>query len=145
MPTFARVAVDLALNREYDYLLPEALAAEVHVGSRVRVPFGRRQITGTVIHLSPTSDYPKCKEIVEVVGKGKRPPIDPPLIELAKWMSQYYCCAYETALQAILPDVVRQAKVDWKERLQARLVDADKARAVLPHLQKRAKTQARVL
>lgn len=145
MPTYARVAVDLALNREYDYLLPEALATEVHVGSRVRVPFGRRQISGTVIHLSPSSEYPKCKEIVEVIGKGKRPPIDPPLIELAKWMSQYYCCAYETALQAILPDVVRQAKVDWKERLQARLVDADKARAVLAHLHKRAKSQARVL
>jgi len=37
----ARVVVDLSLDREFDYLIPEQWHGRVEVGSRVRVPFGR--------------------------------------------------------------------------------------------------------
>jgi primosomal protein N' (replication factor Y) len=145
MPTYARVAVDIALDKEFDYLVPDALAANVQVGSRVRVPFARRHLTGTVVALSPTSDYPKCKEVAEVVGKGKQPAMDRPLIELAQWMAGYYCCPRELAFKAVLPDVVRKGDMSWKEKLQVRLTDPPKAKQELPQLQKRAKAQARVV
>ena len=145
MPTFAKVAVDIALDREFDYLVPEELAPSVQVGSRVRVPFGRRHLTGTVLGLSPTASYANCKPIADVVGKGKTPAIDVPLIELAKWMGRYYCCPNEVALKAILPDVVRKAEMSWKEKLHVQLADATKAKQALPLLQHRARSQAKVI
>jgi primosomal protein N' (replication factor Y) len=44
-----RVVVDVALDREFDYLVPESLQADITVGRRVVVPFGRRVIEGYVV------------------------------------------------------------------------------------------------
>jgi len=145
MPTYARVAVDIALDKEFDYLVPDSLATDVKIGSRVRVPFGRRHLTATVLGLSPTSAHGKCKEIADVMGKGKPPEMDPPLIELAQWIARYYVCPRELAFKAVLPDVVRKGAVKWKEKLQARLVDPIRSKQELPLLQKRAKAQAKVV
>jgi primosomal protein N' (replication factor Y) len=145
MPTYARVAVDIALDREFDYLVPEALAGDVQIGSRVRVPFGKRHLSGTVIALNPTSSYPRCKEIESVAGKGKPPEMDRPLIELAQWLARYYCCRRELAFKAVLPDVVRKGDVKWKEKLHVRLVDPVRSKQDLPQWQKRAKAKARVI
>jgi primosomal protein N' (replication factor Y) len=48
----AKVVVDLALDREFDYRIPAALAGQVRVGSRVRVPLGRRLAQGYVVGLA---------------------------------------------------------------------------------------------
>ena len=39
----AAVALNLPLRRTFDYLIPPGLRGQVHVGARVRVPFGNRQ------------------------------------------------------------------------------------------------------
>jgi len=40
----ARVSLELALRKEFDYSIPPGLAGLVDVGSRVQVPFGARKI-----------------------------------------------------------------------------------------------------
>ena len=42
----ARVSLEIALRKEFDYLIPAGLAGQVDVGSRVQVPFGPRKILG---------------------------------------------------------------------------------------------------
>ena len=42
----ARVSLEIALRREFDYAIPPELAGKVDVGSRVQVPFGPRKILG---------------------------------------------------------------------------------------------------
>ena len=67
--SIAKVVVDLALNREFDYRIPPALAGLVHIGSRVAVPFGKRTAQGYVVNLTDSSPYPQLKDLGEVVGK----------------------------------------------------------------------------
>ena len=47
----ARVTLEIALRKEFDYVIPPELAGKIEVGSRVKVPFGPRQITGCVTAL----------------------------------------------------------------------------------------------
>ena len=47
----ARVTLEIALRREFDYLVPPDLAGRIEVGSRVKVPFGPRQVLGVVTSL----------------------------------------------------------------------------------------------
>src|ERR1041385_2434643 len=61
--SIAKVVVDLALDREFDYRIPAHLATLVHVGSRVVVPFGRRSARGYVVGLADSSTYDKLKDI----------------------------------------------------------------------------------
>ena len=46
-PMIARVTLEIALRKEFDYAIPEELAAQIEIGSRVKVPFGPRQVLGS--------------------------------------------------------------------------------------------------
>lgn len=139
----ARVVVDLALDREFDYRIPAALAGQVHIGSRVRVPFGRTMAQGYVVGLADASkfDPARLKEIGEVVGK--KPLLGDNILELTRWMGRYYCCPVELCVKCALPEVVRKGQISWKERQYAKPVKI--APADLAKMLKRAPKQARVL
>lgn len=115
MAQFAKVVLERNLGREFDYLIPDSLEGLVLVGSKVRVPFGRQILTGYVSSLLSHPDYPECKPITEVIGK--RPFLDHHLLNLARWMGEYYCCPYETALRSVMPEAVRKVDAAHKERL----------------------------
>ncbi len=139
----ARVVVDIALDREFDYRIPTALSGAVHVGARVSVPFGRRAVQGYVVGLADHSSQPpeKLKEIGEVVGK--KPLLSDKILELARWMARYYCCPVESAVRCALPVVVRKAKVSWKERQFVRLGQISPAEFAA--LLKKARKQAHII
>ena len=113
--SYVRVIIDRAIHRELDYLVPETLAPRVAVGSRVRVPFRDRSALATVLAVLPESDARGIRPVEAIVGDG--PILSGQLLELAKWMSAYYCCPVETVIRSLLPQVVRKAKVSWKKQL----------------------------
>ena len=53
----ARVSLEIALRKEFDYLIPAELAGQVDVGSRVQVPFGPRKILGVVTAVAEESGH----------------------------------------------------------------------------------------
>jgi primosomal protein N' (replication factor Y) len=116
----ARVTLEIALRKEFDYLIPPELAGRVEVGTRVKVPFGRRQVLGCVTALAGSSKHDALKPILKVIGAQSL--VTPRVLELARWMADYYCCAPETALKSVLPDAVRKEKEGWRERLVARVL-----------------------
>ncbi|MGA7883658.1 MAG: primosomal protein N' [Terrimicrobiaceae bacterium] len=109
MPRYARVVPDRAGDRALDYVIPETLASSLAPGSRVRVPLRARTVLATVIEVLDAPAVESPRAIHEVIG-GK-PLIRPRLLELARWISEYYCCPLETAMACVLPQVVRQAKI----------------------------------
>src|SRR5664280_1585908 len=137
----AKVVVDLALDREFDYRIPAHLTDAVQIGSRVAVPFGRTTAQGYVVGLADKSSYAKLKEIGEVVGK--KPLLGDKILELTRWMGKYYCCPVELAVKCALPEVVRKAKISWKERQYVK--PGKISPEDLAKLRKRAPKQARVL
>ncbi|MBU6398790.1 MAG: primosomal protein N' [Verrucomicrobia bacterium] len=116
----ARVRLDLALRKEFDYLVPAEFAGQVEVGSRVKVPFGPRQVMGCVTALVETSPQTQLRALVKVVGRQSL--VTPRVMELARWIAEYYCCPLEIALRSVLPDVVRKEQEGWRERLVARVL-----------------------
>src|SRR5256714_1489723 len=112
---YARVIIDRAIHRELDYAVPELLAEKIGIGSRVRVPFRERSALGTVVGLLAESDAQGIRAIEALVGDA--PILSEKLIELARWMSLYYCCPIETVMRSLLPQVIRRAEVGWKKQL----------------------------
>jgi primosomal protein N' (replication factor Y) len=114
----ARISLEIALRKEFDYLIPPELADQIEVGSRVQVPFGARKIFGTVTALAEESAHTKLKAVLKVIGAQSL--VTPKVLKLARWIGEYYCCAPETALKSVLPEAIRKEKEGWKKQLFVR-------------------------
>ena len=114
----ARVTLDVAVRREFDYLVPEELEPSVHEGTRVKVPFGPREVMGVVTAVLDESPHGNLREVIKTVGGQAL--VTPPILRLVRWIADYYCCAPEIAMKAVLPDAVRKEEEGWRERLCVR-------------------------
>lgn len=106
----AKVIVDVSaypVDRPFDYGVPAAFEALIEAGSRVKVPFGRRNVLGFVVGLSETTDVPagKLKNVAELLDIA--PVLTPELLEMAKWMTHKTLCYEIDALQVMLPNALR--------------------------------------
>ncbi len=110
---FAAVAVDRAIDQFPDgltYLIPETMA-DLAVGERVRVPLGggNRATDGYVISRQsdpPEIEVDRIKPILKRDDLATALPTS--LIDLARWISGYYCCPIGVTLASMLPAAVRK-------------------------------------
>ena len=114
----ARVSLEIALRKEFDYSIPPGLAGQIEVGTRVQVPFGARKIYGTVTALAEESAHAHLKPILKIIGAQTL--VTPKVMQLARWIADYYCCAPEIALKSVLPEAVRKKEEGWKRQLFVR-------------------------
>jgi primosomal protein N' (replication factor Y) len=132
----ARVSLEIALRKEFDYLIPPGLAGQIEVGSRVQVPFGPRKIYGCVTALAEESARANLKPILKVIGAQTM--VTPKVLQLARWIAEYYCCAPETALKSVLPEAIRKKKgteEGWKKQLFIRALPPSSEFPKLPKRQ----------
>jgi primosomal protein N' len=132
----ARVSLEIALRKEFDYLIPPGLAGQIEVGSRVQVPFGPRKIHGCVTALAEESARANLKPILKVIGAQTM--VTPKVLQLARWIAEYYCCAPETALKSVLPEAIRKKKgteEGWKKQLFVRALPPSSEFPKLPKRQ----------
>ena len=118
----ARVTLEIALRKEFDYLVPDEMASQIEVGTRVKVPFGPRQVMGCVTALPSESTHTNLRAILKVVGRQSL--VTAKVLQLARWIADYYCCPAEIALKSVLPEAVRKEKEGWRERLVVRALPA---------------------
>jgi primosomal protein N' (replication factor Y) (superfamily II helicase) len=128
-PTILNIAVDVPLNRTFDYLsgdIDARVCNRVQVGSRVIVPFAGRNLVGVVIAISDTSDYPveKLKAVSHVFDDVV---FDSDTFKLLKFCADYYHYPFGQALISALPLRLRQLKpaVSRKTFAYALLPNAD--------------------
>ena len=60
-PVFYRVAVPSPLRRAFDYLPPKVGALAAQPGTRIRIPFGARKVTGVILDIVTETDVPPAK------------------------------------------------------------------------------------
>lgn len=106
----AKVIVDVSaypVDRPFDYGVPENLQHLVEAGSRVKVPFGPRNVIGFIVGFSDTTDVPagKLKNIAELLDLA--PVLTAEMLEMAKWLTQKTLCYEIDALQVMLPNALR--------------------------------------
>ena len=129
---YADVVVDItakALDREFQYLIPDELESEVEEGVIVQAPFGNgnRTITGYVLSLSdqPKLDPEKIKPIQAVVTRlsdeEKR------LTALAVWIRNRYGSSLAAAMRTVLP--ARKKTPAKISRVVCLAVEKEEARA----------------
>src|SRR6266513_5652541 len=102
-PRYAAVVLPVPVSRSYIYEVPAALAARVVPGARVVVPLRRRSVVGIVVEA--ISRLPSAGIDVKsiIAAPDDEPAISPPLLELGRWMSDYYGAPLGLSLRAILP------------------------------------------
>src|SRR6201999_4127728 len=126
-------SLEIALRREFDYAIPPELAGKGDVGSRVQVPFGPRKILGVVTAVAEESGQTNLKPIIKTIGA--QPLVTPKVLQLARWIGEYYCCAPEIALKSVLPEAVRKEDAGWRERLFVRALPVNGELPKLPQRQ----------
>ena len=126
----AKVVTDIALDKEFDYLVPDNLGNQIRIGSAVDVPFGHQVRQGFVLDLTNKSYYAQDK-LRAIIGISKtRASIPEKLIELGKWMAEYYCCTLEQSIRTLLPAAVRSGDAPGEqEPLGPRLPGDPRGRA----------------
>jgi primosomal protein N' (replication factor Y) len=77
------VVTDVAgIDKEFDYLLPEAMTASVGVGTEVRVPLAGRRVGGWVVSFPEHApEGIELRPVAKVRGHGP----EPALVDLAGW------------------------------------------------------------
>src|SRR6267154_5182002 len=101
--TYAAVVLPVPVNRSYIYEVPEALAARVVPGARVVVPLRRRSVVGIVTEVVGHRSSVGIDIKPIAAAPDDEPAISPALLELGRWMSDYYGAPLGRALRAILP------------------------------------------
>ncbi len=92
----------------FDYLVPDELRGRLKTGARVQVPLGKgnRGVVGYCVRLGPHSSTQKrLKPISSIVDAT--PLMNPDILDLTHWLSDYYLCPWGTALEAVVPAGVR--------------------------------------
>lgn len=98
---YAEVVLPVPVSRAYTYQIPDALAARVVPGARVVVPLRR----GTAVGLVTAVDVPAPAVAAKPVAGAPdaEPALSVALLDLGRWLSDYYGAPLGLALRAILP------------------------------------------
>ena len=109
MPTpILRMAVPSPLRRLFDYLPPEEMHAPAQAGQRYLLPFGRGRCVGVLVEVATTSELPRDKLRPALRQIDVEPVLDPSLLALLQWSSDYYHHPPGEVLAAALPVLLRQ-------------------------------------
>ena len=106
--TIATVVLPDGVDRPLDYLVPDALAAHVEPGRRVRVPLGRgnRERLAYCVAVR-TGELPQAP-LKSVAGvEDDRPLLSRRMLELTRWMADRWMARWGEVLEAVLPAGVR--------------------------------------
>src|SRR5512138_1642009 len=102
---FAEVAVPVHIRQTFTYRLPGDMAERAGAGCRVVVPFGKKLLTGFIValHAAPAGELiaGDIKDVEELVDES--PIVAPDILDLTRWMSDYYHAPWGECLRTALP------------------------------------------
>ena len=114
---FAQVALPLPLSEPFTYRIPSHLEGKMDLGFRVLVPLRNKIVTGFVVGLSATSSVSNVKEIKDLLDPY--PLFSGEMLELTKWVSDYYLCSWGEALRAALPsELMLKSEMYVRQRVE---------------------------
>jgi primosomal protein N' (replication factor Y) len=102
------VAVPVPHLDSLTYSVPDSQPTLPPIGARVRVPVGSRLVTGCVVgHDAPIEVGTRTREIADVLDA--EPFLPPPIVELCRWVAEYYMAGIGDAIAAAMPPTSRRA------------------------------------
>ena len=107
VPQFAQVAIPIHLRKLFTYRVPVSMRVSIRVGSRVMVQLGTKSMAGYIVALLPRlrtgtslieSEIKDVQELLDV-----DPPLTSEVLELTRWVADYYAAPWGEVLRAALP------------------------------------------
>lgn len=98
----ARVRVDLSvahLDRDFDYLVPEELDSQAHIGSRVRVRFHGKLHDAIIVERIQESEFGKLQAIERIIG----PALTADTLTLVNSVVQRYAGLFWDVVRSAVP------------------------------------------
>lgn len=122
-PLYVNLAIPVALDKLFTYIVPREFHDAVKRGVRVLAPFGKRTVIGIIVDTSTTSQIAskKLKAIHDILDT--EPILSEELLRLSTWMAEYYFAPLGEVLKAVL---VRGATRAGKRIVKINTVDNDK-------------------
>ena len=112
-PQYVQVAVPVHLKKLFTYRLPTTMQHAAHVGSRVMVQLGNKSTAGYIVALMPSlrvgtslieSEIKDVQELLDI-----EPPLTPEVLELTRWVADYYAAPWGEVMRAALPAGINAA------------------------------------
>jgi primosomal protein N' (replication factor Y) len=106
-PQFAQVAVPVHLQKLFTYKLPPLMQRSARVGARVMVQLGTKSTPAYIVALLPrlregtSLVEAELKEVQELLDVD--PPLTPEVLEITRWVSDYYAAPWGEVMRAALP------------------------------------------
>ncbi|HOS03611.1 MAG TPA: primosomal protein N' [Candidatus Hydrogenedentes bacterium] len=100
-PLFADVALPLPIDGPFTYSVPESLRERIVPGMRVVVPVKGRTETAYVVAVHDRCDRDDLRPIKDL--PDERPVFTQHMLDLTRWLADYYCCSWGEALQCAVP------------------------------------------
>ena len=142
---FVEVAFPLAVRQEFVYSVPAHLQREILPGVQVIAPLGKKNYSGIVTR-TITKTTRDTKAIIQVNPQGQI--ISAELLELTRWVSNYYFCSWGDALRAALPKEVNLKSEEWVRYLPGKEGFGEKLsweeQKVLEYLEKKKETNVKL-
>lgn len=116
-PRFAVVYVDVPISCEgpaFHYEIPAALEDTVKVGSRVKVPFGGRTVSGWVAGFVSVPEVDSVKPILSLLDA--EPSLDEGAFDLARLVGERYQCPMSEIVKAMVPAYARNSPTKRRRR-----------------------------
>jgi primosomal protein N' (replication factor Y) len=108
---FAGVVLNRPIEQVLSYRVPQQLADAICPGQRVRIPLGKGNTltTGYCVRVddsAPEALNPrKLKDLAGIIDTV--PLIDAKMLDLTRWLADYYVCSWGQALETAVPAGVR--------------------------------------
>jgi len=104
---FVEVAVPLHVAHTFTYRLTSEQSIDAKPGARIKVPFGRKLITAYIValHDQLPADLDLSEEDIKDANSlvDFEPVCTPEILQLARWVADYYACPIGEVIKAALP------------------------------------------
>src|SRR5581483_3457333 len=114
MPEFCDVVVPVPLDTAFTYRVGNGAAPVV--GGRVLVPFRQQRMSGIVVDLHDRPPKVQAKNVISVLDS--EPVIDPQLMQLGRWIADYYLAPLGEVFRTMLP-----LGAEFKKAIEYRITD----------------------
>ncbi|MBI4243006.1 MAG: primosomal protein N' [Planctomycetes bacterium] len=103
---YADICLPIPQNLTFTYSVPTKFLSSAQIGQRVVVPFRERITSGFIVNLKDKCDLKYTKDVITLIDKN--PLLSPTMLELARWISQYYISSLGQTLQFFVPHSIRR-------------------------------------
>jgi len=98
---YCDLALPVPVDRLFTYSLPEMERTHAQAGCRAEVPFGPRKLIGVIVRMHNDAPSQPLRNILRILDP--EPVLDHSLLQLGRWISEYYCSPVGEVFKSMLP------------------------------------------